>query len=86
MLALGAKEEEIFLGTLNAGHSGGMFPLNESESDSLHSSLLPENLYIADATLIPKAMGNPPILSIMALAKKVSEKNRIVLTDIKFTS
>lgn len=51
-----------------------MFPLTEAEKDSLHSERLPENLNIADATLIPKAMGNPPILTIMALAMKISEK------------
>ena len=33
---------------------------------------LPENLYVADTTILPKAMGNPPILSIMALAKKMA--------------
>lgn len=74
LLALGAKEEDIFLGTLNAGHPGGMFPLTEAEKETMHSALLPENLYIADATLIPKAMGNPPILTIMALAKRIAGK------------
>lgn len=74
LLAMGAKEEDIFLGTLNAGHPGGMFPLTSAEKDSLHSGMLPENLYIADATLIPKAMGNPPILTIMALAMRVAGK------------
>ncbi len=74
LLAMGAKEEDIFLGTLNAGHPGGMFPLTEAEKDTLHSRLLPENLYLADATLLPKAMGNPPILTIMALAKRVAAK------------
>ena len=34
---------------------------------------LPDNLYVADATILPEAMGNPPILTIMALAKKMSE-------------
>lgn len=51
-----------------------MFPLTEAEKDTLHSALLPENLYIADATLIPKAMGNPPILTIMALSKRIAGK------------
>lgn len=52
--------------------AGGMFPLTEAEKDSLHSPLLPENLYLADATLLPKAMGNPPMLTIMALALKIA--------------
>lgn len=28
----------------------------------------------ADATILPKSMGNPPILTIMALAKKIGKK------------
>lgn len=75
---LGVPEEKQFLGTLNAGHPGGMLPLTEAEKDSLHSDKLPENLYVADATILPEAMGNPPILTIMALAKKMAGviKNR----------
>lgn len=69
---LGVPEEEQFLGTLNAGHPGGMLPLTEAERDTLHNPLLPANLYVADATILPEAMGNPPILTIMALAKKIS--------------
>ncbi len=69
----GAKEETIFLGTINAGHPGGMLPLTEDEADSFHHSRLPENLYVADATLIPESLGNPPILTIIAIAKRVSK-------------
>ena len=70
---LGVPEKEQFLGTLNAGHPGGMLPLTEREKDSLHSPLLPGNLYVADATILPESMGNPPILTIMALARKITE-------------
>jgi len=69
---LGIKKQDLFLGTLNAGHPGGMFPLTEKEAETFHHSALPENLYIADATLIPKSLGNPPILTIIAIAKRVS--------------
>ncbi|MBO5995258.1 MAG: GMC family oxidoreductase [Firmicutes bacterium] len=69
---MGVPREKQFLGTLNAGHPGGMLPLTEAEKDSLHNPALPENLYVADATILPKAMGNPPILTIMALAKKIA--------------
>ena len=50
-----------------------MLPLTAAEKNSLHNPSLPDNLYVADATILPKAMGNPPILTIMALAKKMSE-------------
>jgi hypothetical protein len=62
----------IILGTLNAGHPGGMLPLTAAEKDSLHPSVLPSNLYVADATLHPEALGNPPILTIMALAERIA--------------
>jgi choline dehydrogenase-like flavoprotein len=67
------SKEKIFLGTINAGHPGGMLPLTEQEAKTFHSERLPENLYVADATLIPKALGNPPILTIIAIAKRVSK-------------
>ena len=70
---MGVPGKQQFLGTLNAGHPGGMLPLTAKEKDSLHNDELPANLYVADATILPKAMGNPPILTIMALAKKIAE-------------
>jgi ferredoxin len=68
----GADPQEIFLGTLNAGHPGGMLPLTAAEATSLHPARLPANLYVADATLLPRSLGNPPILTILALAKRVA--------------
>jgi choline dehydrogenase-like flavoprotein len=68
----GVQEDRIFLGTLNAGHPGGMLPLTEREAASFHHHRLPENLYVADATLLPRSLGNPPILTIIAMAKRVS--------------
>lgn len=73
LIRMGVDEEDIFLGTVNAGHPGGMLPLTADEKDTLHSKALPDNLYVADATIIPKAMGNPPMLVIMALAKKIAK-------------
>ena len=69
---LGVPMENQFLGILNAGHPGGMLPLTAAEKDTLHNSVLPDKLYVADATILPKSMGNPPILTIMAPAKKIA--------------
>ena len=68
----GVNEHQLFLGTINAGHPGGMVPLTKEDTETLHPHQLPTNLYIADATIFPSSIGNPPILTIMALAKRVS--------------
>ena len=70
--AMGVPAEQTFYGTLNAGHPGGCYPLTQAEAETLHHATLPHNLYIADASLFPRAMGNPPMLTIMALAKRVA--------------
>ena len=72
LMRMGADEHDIFLGTLNAGHPGGMLPLTQAEANTLHSPLLPDNLYVADATILPQALGLPPMLTIMALAKRIA--------------
>lgn len=68
----GVEEGSVFLGTLNGGHPGGSLPLTRREAATMHDARLPDNVYVADATLIPRALGNPPILTIVALAKRVS--------------
>jgi choline dehydrogenase-like flavoprotein len=70
---LGIDTKQTFLGTLNAGHPGGMLPLTEASAASMHPTGLPENVYVADASLFPGSLGNPPILTIMALAKKIGK-------------
>jgi hypothetical protein len=69
---MGVPRADTFLGTLNAGHPGGCLPLTPAEAEPLHDARLPENLYVADASLLPRSMGNPPILTIMALAQRVA--------------
>ncbi len=48
-----------------------MLPLTAAEAESLHPGSLPPNLYVAGATLLPHSLGNPPILTIMALARRI---------------
>lgn len=71
---MGIPAGKLFLGTLNAGHPGGMVPLTAAESVTLHHDRLPGNVYIADASLFPAALGRPPILTIIALARKVARR------------
>jgi len=75
---MGGTNAETFLGTLNAGHPGGTLPLTQGEARTLHHECLPDNVYVADASLLPNSLGNPPILTIMALAKRISRVCREV--------
>ena len=72
-MQLGANPQDIFLGTLNAGHPGGMLPLTSAEAETLHSPLLPDNLYVSDAPILPQSLGLPPMLTIMAMAKRIAK-------------
>jgi choline dehydrogenase-like flavoprotein len=73
LLRFGVDEGKTFAGTLNAGHPGGTVPLTAADVGTVHPSRLPENVYVADASLLPRALGNPPILTIVALAKRVAK-------------
>jgi choline dehydrogenase-like flavoprotein len=68
----GVRHEEMILGTIIAGHPGGALPLTIRDAASLHPARLPENLYVADGTLLPRSTGGPPILTLVALAKRIS--------------
>ena len=74
---LGIRKDDVFFGSLNAGHPGGMMPLSKEEAKTLHPKHLPNNLYVADSSLLPSAAGKPLILTIMALAKRISKKIKI---------
>lgn len=73
LLRMSVKAEDIMLGTLNSGHPGGMLPLTAVDTETLHNPSLPQNLFVADASLLPKSLGLPPILTIMALAKRIAK-------------
>jgi hypothetical protein len=72
LVDFGVDPAAIFTGTLNAGHPGGMLPLTTAEAQTLHPDRLPPNLYVADASLFPRSLGNPPILTILALSRRVA--------------
>ena len=68
---MGAPRESHFLGMLNAGHPGGTLSVG-CGPDGFHDSRLPENVWVADASLLPRALGLPPMLTVMAMARRVA--------------
>ncbi len=63
------------LGTVHAAHPAGTVPLT---SNNVHPERLPENVWVADASLLPHAPGAPQILTIVALAKRVAKTISLV--------
>ncbi len=78
--SLGVPRNALFRGTLNAGHPGGTLPLRAEQAGDLHDERLPANVYVADASLLPRSLGKPPMLTVMALAQRVAAVCRASLT------
>ena len=68
---VGAPPRVHVFGILNAGHPGGALPVRPGPSP-FHDARLPENVWVADASLLPESLGRPAMLTIMAMAKRVS--------------
>ena len=74
-IMIGAGVNRPFVeGMLNGGHLGGTVPLSRDDVQSMRPSWLPEGLWVADLSLLPKSQGLPTIMTTMALALKVSRK------------
>jgi choline dehydrogenase-like flavoprotein len=61
-------------GVLNGGHLGGTVPLKKEDVAQMKPSWLPEGLWVADLSLVPRSQGMPTMLLTAALALKVSRK------------
>ena len=72
LASAGADPASTFRGILNGGHPGGTLPLTRATATTFHDDRLPENVYVADSTLLPRSLGLPPILTIVALATRVA--------------
>jgi choline dehydrogenase-like flavoprotein len=78
LLAMGVEPTSISSTPIRGAHPGGTAAIGKVVDKNLETSIT--GLYIADASVIPQAPGRPPILTITALAKKLSKnlKNQIL--------
>ena len=69
-------------GMINGGHLGGTLPLRREDVATMRPGGLPDNLWIADLSLVPRSQGMPTMMLAAALSLRVSramielEKNR----------
>ncbi len=59
-------------GMLNGGHLGGTVPLSREDVPGMRPGWLPEGLWVADLSLLPRSQGMPTILTTAALALRVA--------------
>lgn len=71
LVRAGAPKASISVGMRNAGHPGGCVPYPAAG--------LPDGLLVADASLLPRSLGKPPMLTIMAFSKRVVQSVQAAL-------
>lgn len=69
LIKAGAKPESIIVSKPQGAHPGGTAAIGEVVDNNLQTEL--KNLYVCDASVLPTAPGLPPILTIVALAKRL---------------
>lgn len=68
---LGVSEESIVATSLKGAHPGGTAAVGEVVDNNFETEI--DGLYVSDASVIPEAPGRPPILTIVAISKKVAK-------------
>ena len=71
LLNLGVDESSIVATSLKGAHPGGTAAVGEVVDNNFETEI--KGLYVSDASVIPEAPGRPPILTIVAIAKKVAK-------------
>jgi len=69
LIKAGAKK--VFISRVQGGHPGGTAALGKVVDSNLQTEI--NNLFVCDASVLPKAPGLPPILTIVALAKRLAK-------------
>ena len=78
-LAQGIMEEAgvegpLVDGMLNGGHLGGTVPLTREDAVAMRPSWLPQGLWVADLSLVPRSQGLPTMLTAAALGLRVARR------------
>ena len=71
LLKAGADSKSIVHSAIAGGHPGGTAAIGEIVDKDLQTEV--NSLFVCDASVLPKAPGLPPILTIVALAKRLAK-------------
>lgn len=70
LLEAGVEKRDIIFTKPRGAHPGGTAPIGETVDDNLETSI--KGLFVCDSSVFPKSPGAPPIVTIVALAKRLS--------------
>ena len=71
LVKAGADQKSIIAGKVGGAHPGGTAAIGELVDNNLQTEV--NNLFVCDASVLPTAPGMPPILTIVALAKRLAK-------------
>jgi choline dehydrogenase-like flavoprotein len=71
LIEAGVKKEDIMFTKPKAAHPGGSCAIGEVVDMNLKTKI--DDLYVCDASVLPTSPGAPPILTIVALAKRFAK-------------
>ncbi|MDD4364052.1 MAG: GMC oxidoreductase, partial [Atribacterota bacterium] len=71
LIKAGAKPDSILFSKIQGAHPGGTAVIGKIVDNNLQTEI--KNLYVCDASVLPKSPGMPPILTICTLAKKLAK-------------
>ncbi len=70
LIEAGARESSIYTTRVRGAHLGGTAPIGGVVNRDLETEI--EGLFVGDASAFPSSPGEPPVLTIVALAKRLS--------------
>ena len=77
LIESGVKKSDVIFTKPRAAHPGGTASIGDVVNKNLETKI--KNLYICDASVLPKSPGAPPIVTIISLAKRLS--NHLIESD-----
>ena len=72
LVEAGAKPDTLFMTPLRGTHPGSTARIGEVVGTDLQTEI--GGLYVCDASVFPRALARPTVLTIIALAKRLAEQ------------
>ncbi len=72
LVEAGSKPNQIFSTPIRGAHPGGTNSIGEVVDSNLQTKI--PNLYVCDSSILPRSMGSPLILTLMAFAKRLANQ------------